>query len=71
MADVRSGSLLVDVKPGQALDLGGMRVEVVHKSGRGARLRVTAPREVRITVVDTNPEIFPTAPRAVVPSTAR
>ena len=44
-------SLIVDVKPGEKLTFPGadhVCVEFIHKSGKSARLRVTAPREVKI-----------------------
>lgn len=42
-------SLVIDVRPGELLDLSGIvQVELVQKSGQLARLRVTAPREVKI-----------------------
>lgn len=41
----------MDLHPGERLLLGdtGIEVEIVHKSGKAARLRVVAPRSVRIT----------------------
>jgi sRNA-binding carbon storage regulator CsrA len=42
-------SLVVDMRPGDRLLLEtGVSVELVQKSGRSARLRVLAPREVQI-----------------------
>ena len=43
-------TLLLDVRPGERIDLGeGLAlIEVIHKSGRVGRLRLTAPREVRV-----------------------
>ena len=48
MADV--SQLTVDVRPGEHLLLEGGRiiVELLDKSGKLARLRVTAPRDVKI-----------------------
>jgi len=41
--------LMLDVRPGEYLLLGGnVRVELVQKSGRVARLRVIAPRDVSV-----------------------
>lgn len=50
MADTKPTSMIVDVRPGDRLDLQGglVTVELVQKSGQLARLRVTAPREVKI-----------------------
>lgn len=46
MAD---SSLIIDVKPGERLAMSGESViEVLHKSGQLARLKVTAPRSVKI-----------------------
>ena len=42
-------SLIIDVRPGETLALSGIvTVELIQKSGQLARLRVTAPREVKI-----------------------
>jgi sRNA-binding carbon storage regulator CsrA len=45
-----TSQLTVDVRPGEhlLLDQGRIVVELVEKSGRLARLRVTAPRDVEI-----------------------
>lgn len=42
--------LTVDVRPGEFLLLDGQRivVELLDKSGKLARLRITAPRDVKI-----------------------
>lgn len=42
--------LIIDVRPGESLIIGGQRivVELLEKSGKLARLRVTAPRGVKI-----------------------
>ncbi|MBI5257018.1 MAG: hypothetical protein HY855_11005 [Burkholderiales bacterium] len=61
---------MIDVRPGECLELAGARVEVVHKSGRVARLRVTAPREMPIKVLDAQREISSAVDAAVVTSTA-
>lgn len=42
-------SLMLDVRPGEYLLLGGnVRVELIQKSGRAARLKVTAPAQVDV-----------------------
>lgn len=44
-------SLVLDVRPGESLSIGedgGVRVQLIQKSGQLARLRVTAPRDVPI-----------------------
>lgn len=42
-------SLIIDIRPGDLVALSGIvTVELIHKSGQLARLRVTAPREVSI-----------------------
>lgn len=48
-------SLLLDLRPGERLDLGeGVAlVEVLHKSGRVVRLRLTAPKEFRVRKIPT------------------
>lgn len=49
VADRKLSSLIIDVRPGERLDVSGsVTVELLHKSGQLARLRVTAPRDVRI-----------------------
>jgi hypothetical protein len=50
MASNRPTSMIVDVRPGESLELQGglVTVELLHKSGQLARLRVTAPPEVSI-----------------------
>lgn len=49
---MRLPSLSIDLRVGERIDLSGCAsVELVRKSGQLARLRVTAPREVRIEKV--------------------
>ena len=44
-----TSNLTIDIRPGERLVLAGLvSVELVQKSGRVARLRVVAPREVEI-----------------------
>jgi sRNA-binding carbon storage regulator CsrA len=53
MPEGKPSSLIIDVRPGECLAMSnGVMVELVHKSGQLARLRVTAPREVRIEKLD-------------------
>lgn len=41
--------LTIDVRPGELIKLSGsVSIELVQKSGRVARLRVTAPQDVEI-----------------------
>lgn len=51
-APTRPSRLLIDLVPGQTIKLHGAietaTVELVHKSGRVARLKVVAPDTVRI-----------------------
>jgi hypothetical protein len=49
----KNSSLIIEVRPGDSLEIHGgvVTVELVHKSGQLARLRVTAPREVQIKKV--------------------
>lgn len=45
----QSPGLVVDIRPGERLSItGAATVEVVHKSGQFARLRVVADRDVSI-----------------------
>lgn len=45
----KTSQLSVDVRPGDLLFLGdGVVVELLDKSGKLARLRVTAPRDMKI-----------------------
>jgi len=64
MTDGRTATLTVDLQPGERVAFDGpAQVEFVAKSGRVARLRVTAARHVQIKkVLD--------FASAVVPSTA-
>ncbi len=49
MPQGKRSSLIIDLRLGECLAMSdGVTVELVHKSGQLARLRVTAPREVRI-----------------------
>lgn len=41
-------SMFFDVRPGECIVLAGCSVEVISKSGRSSRLRVVAPREVKV-----------------------
>lgn len=50
----RKSSLVMDLQPGEALVLAGAMVQVIHKSGRVARLRVTAPVDLKIEKVREN-----------------
>lgn len=50
---MRKSSLVIDVRPGESIDLAGIvQVELVQKSGQLARLRVTAPQDVKIQKKD-------------------
>lgn len=46
----KQSGLVLDMRPGECLSLDGARikVELLHKSGQLARLRVVAPRDVTI-----------------------
>ncbi|GAB3359058.1 MULTISPECIES: hypothetical protein [Giesbergeria] len=46
MSDLSTATM--DLRPGEALEFLGVRVEFVHKSGQRSRVRVLAPREVGI-----------------------
>jgi sRNA-binding carbon storage regulator CsrA len=49
MSDKKPSSLIVDLRPQERLVLSdGVTVELLHKSGQLCRLRVVAPKEVRI-----------------------
>lgn len=49
MGEVKLSSLTIDVRPGERIALAEhVTVELLHKSGQLARLRVTAPRNMRI-----------------------
>lgn len=43
-------SLIVEIRPGDVIHLGDkiIDVELIHKSGQTARLKVTAPRDVPV-----------------------
>lgn len=66
MNEQKLSSLIVDVRPGERLDMSGRAtVELLHKSGQLVRLRITAPREVQISkelpqkAVDVVPSMAP------------
>lgn len=40
--------MLIDLKPGETLNIGHVRVRVVKKSGQLARLEILAPESVRV-----------------------
>lgn len=62
---MRKCSLVIDVRPGERLDLGGIvQVELVQKSGQLARLRVTAPRDITIQKKGDGPGDKPVASMA-------
>ena len=49
--DINASSLTIDVRPGESLRFtpgAEVSIELVQKSGQLARLRVTAPRDVKI-----------------------
>jgi hypothetical protein len=41
-------SVVMDVQQGDALQIGDVMLQVLHKSGRAARIRVTLPRSIKI-----------------------
>ena len=43
-----TSTLTIELSPGESFSLGDIEVQLVHKSGRAARLLVRAPRDVRI-----------------------
>lgn len=46
-----SSSLMLDLRPGEVVSIGEdgeVRVQLIHKSGQLARLRVIAPRDLPI-----------------------
>lgn len=48
---MESSSLMLDLHPGEAVAIGedgSVRVQLIHKSGQLARLRVIAPRDLPI-----------------------
>lgn len=52
MSQARPSRLLIDLAPGQSIRLTGAgeaTVELIHKTGRVARIKVVAPDTVRIT----------------------
>lgn len=62
-ATIKHPTMTVDVRPGDRLELGGaVLVEMVAKSGKVARLRVTAPREIRVRKIDNQHELAATTP---------
>jgi len=48
MQDPGLSTMTVDLHAGESFSLAGATVQFVHKSGRLARLRVIAPRDLQI-----------------------
>lgn len=48
MIDAGLSTMTIDLRAGDALVLAGAQIEFIQKSGRQARLRVTAPRSLSI-----------------------
>lgn len=49
MVDGLPSNLIIDIRPGERLMLNELvSIELIQKSGRIARLRVIAPREVKV-----------------------
>lgn len=48
MAESERSTMTVDLRSGDALAMAGVTIEFVQKSGKQARLRVTAPRDLPI-----------------------
>lgn len=42
--------MVCDVRQGERLQLADVVIELLHKSGRVARLQITLPREVKVTL---------------------
>lgn len=48
-------SMKLDLRPGDRVSLAGdVEVELEHKSGRMARLKITAPRDVKIAKIESD-----------------
>lgn len=43
-----TGTLILEVRPGERVTIGDCTVELIHKSGRAARLSISAPLAVQI-----------------------
>lgn len=57
MRNKQSPGLVIDLRQGECLSLSGAAtVELLHKSGQAARLRVVAPPNVRIEKLSTPQE---------------
>ena len=46
--DAARSQMIVDLQPGDGVQVGDVTVEMVHKSGRAARMRIIAPRNLPI-----------------------
>lgn len=55
MSEHRQPCMLFDLQPGERLQVADVLVEFVHKSGRLARLRVSAPRDVKVIKASPKP----------------
>lgn len=56
MSIADTSTMIVDMRTGDALALAGVTVELLHKSGRTARLRVIAPRSLAIKKISSSDE---------------
>lgn len=55
-------SLMIDVRPGEKISISSgqeVSIELVQKSGQLARLRVTAPKDVKIEKDSTKKQVLP------------
>ena len=48
MSEATRSSLKVGLRPGEGLEIGDVIVQLIQKSGQVARLRIVAPRDVKI-----------------------
>ena len=55
----KRSSTVWDVRPGDSLEFNsaGIRIQLVHKSGRIARLHVVAPQETKISIEKASEEV--------------
>jgi hypothetical protein len=56
MDEAGFSTMTVDLRAGDSLSLAGAHIEFIQKSGRQARLRVTAPRSLAIKKISHSAE---------------
>ena len=54
-----NSNLLMDIRPGEFVEIGAVRVGILHKSGQMVRLCINAPEEMVIEKKEINRHTLP------------